>query len=144
MMRFIWKILCIPLEIFRAFLMAFTQLFCLLTHRNATRILAVFWIIGFLGFIRLEGDDEQIFTVQFILPVGLVMLVLNALNPYFWRSLRKMQTQTPLWRLKAPAIVRKPQFASVVMTANAAAGEHRKRMVSRLSPELQSMLAAQK
>jgi len=143
MFRFIWKIICIPLEIFRAFLIAFTQLFCLLTHRNASRVFAVVWFLGFIGAIQQTPDwgiDFPIFSVQFLVVGGVTMLVLNALNPYFWRSLRKMQTQQPLWRLKAKAIVKKPQFATTVISSFASSGETRRRMTSRLSPELQGML----
>jgi len=144
MFRFIWKILCIPLEIFRAFLIAFTQLFCLLTHRNASRVFAAAWFIGFIGFIQQTpewGIDFPIFSPQVLIVGGICMLVLNVLNPYFWRSLYKMQTTRPLWRLKTPVIVKKPQFATTVISSFAATGENRRRMTSRLSPELQGMLA---
>jgi len=68
------------------------------------------------------------------------MLVLNALNPYFWRSLRKMQTQTPLWRLKAPVVVKKPQIATTVISSFASSGENRRRMTLTLAPERQAIL----
>lgn len=146
MFRFIWKIACIPLELFRAFLMAFTQLVCLLTHRNATRVFAAVWFLGFIGVIQQTPDwgiDFPVFSPQFLIVGGVCMLALNALNPYFWRSLRKMQTQKPLWRLKAPVIVKKPQFATTVISSFASTGENRRRMTSRLSPELQAMLVRQ-
>jgi hypothetical protein len=131
------KLLHTLLECLRLAFLPVAPVLYLLTFHNTARLIIVLWIVG--RFAVPYSNEYYLLSFPFIILCGIVLKITLTFASPLRRLVRYMVRA--LWRPQPPPPPKEEIFASVVIIPMPDPEQHRTRLTSRLSPELQKLIA---